>query len=240
MKLADWLRKYGVSRIEFSRRLGVTPGAVSQLCNHESVWMSRDTAKAIARETQGAVTPNDFLPDVAGEDKMLEASMSHSVPLAVEAIRARRDRHRHRRRRPRERGRSGHGRWPVHARENGLHHPQLLRHRLCAALGRRGASPASAADGGRKRRAARHRLHRHRRCQTRPDHRHFGRTKSQYRARPRQQQFRRERFRAARPCLSADRARRRRADALRPYRGGGRSLQIGRPAAGRRDLRTRQ
>jgi 3,4-dihydroxy 2-butanone 4-phosphate synthase / GTP cyclohydrolase II len=87
MKLADWLRKSGVSRIEFSRRLGVTPGAVSQLCNHESVWMSRDTAQAIARETQGAVTPNDFLPDVAGEDKMLEASMSQSVPLAVEAIR---------------------------------------------------------------------------------------------------------------------------------------------------------
>jgi 3,4-dihydroxy 2-butanone 4-phosphate synthase/GTP cyclohydrolase II len=90
MKLADWLRKSGVSRIEFSRRLGLTPGAVSQLCNQDSVWMSRDTAKAIARETQGAVTPNDFLPDVASEVKMLEASMSNSVPqavpLAVEAI----------------------------------------------------------------------------------------------------------------------------------------------------------
>jgi 3,4-dihydroxy 2-butanone 4-phosphate synthase/GTP cyclohydrolase II len=54
--------------------------------------MSRETAKAIARETQGAVTPNDFLPDVAsqvkmaGELKMLEASMSNSVQQAVEAI----------------------------------------------------------------------------------------------------------------------------------------------------------
>jgi 3,4-dihydroxy 2-butanone 4-phosphate synthase/GTP cyclohydrolase II len=86
MKLAEWLRKSGVSRIEFSRRLGLTPGAVSQLCNHDGVWMSRETARAIARETQGAVTPNDFLPEVAGEDKMLETSMSQSVNQAVEAI----------------------------------------------------------------------------------------------------------------------------------------------------------
>ncbi|WP_294540567.1 3,4-dihydroxy-2-butanone-4-phosphate synthase [uncultured Rhodoblastus sp.] len=86
MKLAAWLRKSGVSRIEFSRRLGLTPGAVSQLCNQEQVWMSRETARAIARETRGAVTPNDFLPDVAGENKMLEASMSNSVTQAVEAI----------------------------------------------------------------------------------------------------------------------------------------------------------
>ncbi|HUO55129.1 MAG TPA: 3,4-dihydroxy-2-butanone-4-phosphate synthase, partial [Rhodoblastus sp.] len=87
MKLADWLRKSGVSRIEFSRRLGVTPGAVSQLCNQESVWMSRDTAQAIARETRGAVTPNDFLPEVVAEDKMGGASVSHSVNQAIEAIR---------------------------------------------------------------------------------------------------------------------------------------------------------
>jgi 3,4-dihydroxy 2-butanone 4-phosphate synthase/GTP cyclohydrolase II len=87
MKLAEWLRMSGVSRTEFSRRLGLTPGAVSQLCNHETVWMSRDTAQAIARETRGAVTPNDFLPDVPGDDKMLETSMSHSVTQAVEAIR---------------------------------------------------------------------------------------------------------------------------------------------------------
>ncbi|MGO9391245.1 3,4-dihydroxy-2-butanone-4-phosphate synthase [Rhodoblastus sp.] len=86
MKLAEWLRKSGVSRIEFSRRLGLTPGAVSQLCNQDRVWMSRDTAQAIARETQGAVTPNDFLPEVAGEDKMLESFMSNSVTQAVEAI----------------------------------------------------------------------------------------------------------------------------------------------------------
>ena len=47
-------------------------------------------------------------------------------------------------------------------------------------------------------------------------------------------------FRASGPCLSAHRARGRRADALGPYRGGGRSLPPRRPAAGRRHLRTRQ
>jgi 3,4-dihydroxy 2-butanone 4-phosphate synthase / GTP cyclohydrolase II len=86
MKLADWLRKSGVSRTEFSRRLGLTPGAVSQLCNQESVWMSRETAQAIARETGGAVTPNDFLPEVGAEDKTGGGSMSQSVMQAIEAI----------------------------------------------------------------------------------------------------------------------------------------------------------
>ncbi|WP_374545554.1 3,4-dihydroxy-2-butanone-4-phosphate synthase [Rhodoblastus sp.] len=86
MKLAEWLRKSGVSRIEFSRRLGLTPGAVSQLCNQESVWMSRETAQAIARETRGAVTPNDFLPEVGLKDKMGENAVTHSVTQAIEAI----------------------------------------------------------------------------------------------------------------------------------------------------------
>src|SRR6476646_11510102 len=86
MKLAEGLRKTGESRIEFSRRLGLTPGAVSQLCNQESVWMSRDTAQAIARETGGAVTTNDFLPEVCGEDKMGDHSMTNSVTQAIEAM----------------------------------------------------------------------------------------------------------------------------------------------------------
>ncbi|MCI4678767.1 3,4-dihydroxy-2-butanone-4-phosphate synthase [Rhodoblastus acidophilus] len=89
MKLADWLRKSGVSRVEFSRRLGLTPGAVTQLCNQQSVWMSRETAQAIARETRGAVTPNDFLPEVGDEDKgggQVSHQATHSVTQAIEAI----------------------------------------------------------------------------------------------------------------------------------------------------------
>ncbi|WP_298425879.1 3,4-dihydroxy-2-butanone-4-phosphate synthase [Rhodoblastus sp.] len=86
MKLAEWLRKSGVSRIEFSRRLGLTPGAVTQLCNQESVWMSRETAQAITRETGGAVTPNDFLHEVVAKDKMGGSFVTNSVTEAIEAI----------------------------------------------------------------------------------------------------------------------------------------------------------
>ncbi len=49
----------------------------------------------------------------------------------------RRDRRRHRRRRPRERGRPVRRGVAVHAREDGLHHPPHLGHRLRAAGGRR-------------------------------------------------------------------------------------------------------
>ncbi len=87
MKLASWLRKSGVSRVEFARRLGLTPGAVTQLCNYETAWMSRETAQAIARETDGFVTPNDFLPQALGGARFREmVDMSHSVNEAVEAI----------------------------------------------------------------------------------------------------------------------------------------------------------
>ena len=81
MKLADWLSRKRVSRVEFARRIGVTPGAVTQLCNNAKVWLSRETAELIARETRGAVTPNDFLPA-----PLKDAFMPHSVTEAVEAF----------------------------------------------------------------------------------------------------------------------------------------------------------
>jgi 3,4-dihydroxy 2-butanone 4-phosphate synthase/GTP cyclohydrolase II len=65
--------------VEFARRIGVTPGAVTQLCNNDLAWMSRETAALIARETRGAVTPNDFLP-------LKESPMLQSVPEALEAF----------------------------------------------------------------------------------------------------------------------------------------------------------
>ena len=61
--------------------------------------------------------------------------------------------------------------------------------------------------------------------------------RTQHGARARQRQQRRRRFRAARPCLSAGRQGRRRADALRPHRGLRRSLPSRRAAAGRRACR---
>src|SRR5918995_1371971 len=81
MRLAEWLSRNGVSRVAFARRIGVTPGAVTQLCNYDQAWLSRDTAELIARETRGAVTPNDFLPESAKE-----ALMPHSVTEAIEAF----------------------------------------------------------------------------------------------------------------------------------------------------------
>jgi len=81
MKLAEWLSRNGVTRVEFARRIGVTPGAITQMCNSEHAWLSRDTAELIARETRGAVTPNDFLPPSAQE-----ALMSNSVTEAIEAF----------------------------------------------------------------------------------------------------------------------------------------------------------
>ena len=82
-----------------------------------------------------------------------------------------------------------------------------------------------------------HRLHDFDRLQARRQHRHFGRGAHRLLPCAGQSQCRRQRFRAARPHLSADRPRRRRAAALRPYRGRGRSLQAERPAAGRRHQR---
>src|SRR5918998_5206331 len=80
MKLAEWLARQNVSRVAFARRIGVTPGAVTQLCNNRAAWMSRETAELIARETRGAVTPNDFIPSAGG------AAMPNPVTDAVEAF----------------------------------------------------------------------------------------------------------------------------------------------------------
>ncbi len=80
MKLAEWLARQNVSRVAFARRIGVTPGAVTQLCNNRAAWMSRETAELIARETRGAVTPNDFIQSAGG------AAMPNPVTDAVEAF----------------------------------------------------------------------------------------------------------------------------------------------------------
>ena len=81
MRLADWLKQNNVSRVDFARRIGVSPGSITQLCNYETAWMTRETAALIARETRGAVTPNDFLA-FAREDH----AMPHSVTEAIEAL----------------------------------------------------------------------------------------------------------------------------------------------------------
>jgi 3,4-dihydroxy 2-butanone 4-phosphate synthase/GTP cyclohydrolase II len=74
----------GVTRADFARRIGVTPGAETQICRPEAAWVSRETAQRIVVETQGAVTPNDFLDDCVVFEK--ENEMSNPVGQAIEAI----------------------------------------------------------------------------------------------------------------------------------------------------------
>jgi 3,4-dihydroxy 2-butanone 4-phosphate synthase/GTP cyclohydrolase II len=88
MKLAEWLRQNGMKRGDFARLIGVTPGAVTQICNQEDAWVSRDTAQAIVRATAGAVTPNDLLGAAERRQSGRDSAMAihHSVTEAIEAI----------------------------------------------------------------------------------------------------------------------------------------------------------
>jgi 3,4-dihydroxy 2-butanone 4-phosphate synthase/GTP cyclohydrolase II len=84
MKLADWLTKHGVTRADFARRIGVSPGAVTLICREDGAWLSRETAERIVAETQGAVTPNDFLFDAPKGRK--GPDMHQPVTAAIEAF----------------------------------------------------------------------------------------------------------------------------------------------------------
>jgi 3,4-dihydroxy 2-butanone 4-phosphate synthase/GTP cyclohydrolase II len=84
MRLANWLLRHGVKRKDFARRIGVSPGAVTQICRDEGAWISRETAERIVAETQGAVTPNDFLAWPPPSKKAHE--MSNPVSRAIEAF----------------------------------------------------------------------------------------------------------------------------------------------------------
>ena len=83
MKLDDWLKRNNFTRTDFARRTGLSKGSVSQICNQNTAWVSRETAQLIMRETGGAVTPNDFLETGATGGI---APMPHSVMEAIEAI----------------------------------------------------------------------------------------------------------------------------------------------------------
>ena len=52
MKLGDWLKRNGVTRADFARRIGVSPGAVTLICREDRAWLSRETAERIVAETQ--------------------------------------------------------------------------------------------------------------------------------------------------------------------------------------------
>lgn len=88
MDLAAWLKAKNVTRSAFAKRIRVTPGAVTQMCNQINPWVSRETAELILRETRGEVTPNDFLggcPHVQ-PDGAFSMSQQNAVLQAIEAI----------------------------------------------------------------------------------------------------------------------------------------------------------
>lgn len=65
MKLADWLNLPNPDgsrkrRRDFAIRIGVTPSMITAYCE-DRMWPGRDKMVAIARETSGAVTANDFI-----------------------------------------------------------------------------------------------------------------------------------------------------------------------------------
>lgn len=59
MKLAEYLDLHGIKRRDFARRIGVSNGWVTSLCDGTG-WPSRDVAEKIAAETSGDVTADDF------------------------------------------------------------------------------------------------------------------------------------------------------------------------------------
>ncbi len=83
MKLREWLSRHAIRRSDFARRIGVSPGAVTQICREDGAWPSRETAKRIVAETGGAVTPNDFLEGASARDV---SDMAESVIETLEAF----------------------------------------------------------------------------------------------------------------------------------------------------------
>jgi hypothetical protein len=63
MKLADWLTEKDVKRNEFARRLRVSPQLITGYCDG-SIWPGKERMRQIMRETDGAVTADDFVSDV--------------------------------------------------------------------------------------------------------------------------------------------------------------------------------
>ncbi|NLH79529.1 MAG: 3,4-dihydroxy-2-butanone-4-phosphate synthase [Phyllobacteriaceae bacterium] len=86
MRLSDWLSRTKETRSGFARRIGLSPAAVTALCNDPAVWISRETAEKIARATRGAVTPDDFL-GLDRRSKAHEETMMNQSRVAT-AIRA--------------------------------------------------------------------------------------------------------------------------------------------------------
>jgi len=84
MKLGDWLKHNSVTRADFARRIGVSPGTVTLICRDDEAWISRETAERVVAETKGAVTPSDFL--LSPPERRKGPDMHHPVTAAIETF----------------------------------------------------------------------------------------------------------------------------------------------------------
>src|SRR5882724_8405401 len=86
MDLSGWLERNKTPRSAFARAVGVSPGRITQICEGE--LPSLELAERIARETAGAVTPNDFLGLVPSQQWVnnLMSDTQQRIATAVEAF----------------------------------------------------------------------------------------------------------------------------------------------------------
>jgi 3,4-dihydroxy 2-butanone 4-phosphate synthase/GTP cyclohydrolase II len=86
MELSGWLERNKTARSAFARAVGVSPGRITQICEGERP--SLELAERIARETAGAVTPNDFLGLVPSQQWInnLMSDTQQRIATAVEAF----------------------------------------------------------------------------------------------------------------------------------------------------------
>ncbi len=61
-RLNEWLTATNTKRTDFAKAIGVVPSYVTLLCSDKPAWPGRDIATKIRDVTEGAVTPDDFLP----------------------------------------------------------------------------------------------------------------------------------------------------------------------------------
>lgn len=62
MKLSEWFKKTGANKSKFAAQVGITPPAVTQLCNEDFEPRLRISA-AIEDATNGEVTMREMLKD---------------------------------------------------------------------------------------------------------------------------------------------------------------------------------
>lgn len=65
-KLATWLKDKKITQRAFAAEIGMSEPYVSQICaDPPAFWPSREVFVRIGEATEGAISPNDFLPEAA-------------------------------------------------------------------------------------------------------------------------------------------------------------------------------